>query len=631
MPLTGLRGNILSYDTETTGLNPWNSVVYKKYGMKPARPFAFAFHDAKGNKAFIRWEVNPKNREVIPVKKEAKLLSDILGDPNIIKVGHNISFDIRMTRLSGIDFDWTQVHDTQFMARILTGGSLFSYQLKPLAKMWLGMDEEDLALLMKSVLQARRLGKKNGWAISNKETHGKEHVKSDMWLGDHNLLEVYGNGDSERTILIFLGMYKFFSEEPDLLEIYNTEIKLMRNVYRAETYGVRVFPDKLISLRKFYQDYCNKWKTEVNCNGGKGLNLSSPVQLVNLFCKQRKYVTKKRTDAGNPSVDAAELARLAKKDTLAKAILEYKAGESMLTKFINSYEKFMAPQKDFMVLHANFHQMGTNTARFSCSDPNLEQVAAEDSAKKKADISLRPREALGARPGHLIYLPDYSQMEVWVFAFQSQDKILMEALMSGQDVHAVVANLVWGFKPDYEENKKLYRKKGKTMMFLKIYGGTAKAAMDLMDCTRDEAQEAIDDFDIKFPGVNEFLDRMSRQAETQGYIKNAFGRQYYIDPHRSYIAVNYLVQGTCADVVKRAMNRLSKYFINHCEPSTQWLLPIHDELFIEVHKKDHSRLLQSKIIDLMQRDSNMVGVPIPLPVSMKVSDDYWSNAKEIKP
>jgi DNA polymerase I-like protein with 3'-5' exonuclease and polymerase domains len=79
------------------------------------------------------------------------------------------------------------------------------------------------------------------------------------------------------------------------------------------------------------------------------------------------------------------------------------------------------------------------------------------------------------------------------------------------------------------------------------------------------------------------------------------------------------------------MNRLSKYFINHCEPSTQWLLPIHDELFIEVHKKDHSRLLQSKIIDLMQRDSNMVGVPIPLPVSMKVSDDYWSNAKEIKP
>jgi DNA polymerase-1 len=628
MSLSSLKGNLISYDTETTGLNPWPSLVYKKYGMKPARPFAFAFGDQYGNHAYIRWEINPKNREVVPNKAEARWISDLLGDPKIRKVGHNISFDIRMTRLSGIKFDWTLVDDTMFIAHILTGGSFFTYALKPLAQKWLGIEEEDLDKLLASVRKARYPARKAGWAISNEETHGKEHVKSDLWLGDMKLCKAYALDDVDRVMLLFMGMSKILNKEPRLLEIYQTEINLMRKVYLAEARGVRVIPHRLDSLDRFYSEYGKRWEVEVNKHGGKGLNINSSQQLVKLFCVERGYTTRKRTDSGNPSIDAAELARLAKKDKLAKAILECKVSQSMLTKFIKPYRRFMAPQDGCMILHPNFHQIGPVTARFSCSDPNLEQVADEESAKKRADIGLRPREALGVRPNHVLYLPDYSQMEVWIFAFQARDEILMKALLSGEDIHTAVAKPIWGDMPDWEERLLYYRKKGKTLMFLKQYGGTAKAASELLECSREEAQEAIDDFDFKLPGVNRFIEKMSALAEKDGYIENPFGRIYAIDYKYSYKAVNYLVQGTCADILKRAMVRLHDYFNKNCQPTTRWLIPLHDELFIEVHKKDHSMALQKKIIEIMQADYKIVGLPRPLPVKLKISGDVWSNAKE---
>ena len=174
MSLSSLKGNVIGFDTETTGLNPWNSAVYRKYSMNPARPFAFALKDIYGNKAYIRWEVDPMTRKVLRRAEDTRALSAILGDPSIAKVGHNVSFDIRMCRLMGIKVDWTRVHDTQFMAHVLTGGSLFSYALKSLARQWLEMENDKQMALEVSTKKARLEAKKKGWNISNEETHGKK-------------------------------------------------------------------------------------------------------------------------------------------------------------------------------------------------------------------------------------------------------------------------------------------------------------------------------------------------------------------------------------------------------------------------------------------------------------------------
>lgn len=632
MSLSSLNGKVLIYDVETTGLNPWRSLIYSKYSMEPARPFAFAFMDELGNKAYIRWEVDPKTRKVIPVKSDQRKMSDILRDPSLVKIGHNLGFDIRQTRMSGMEFDWTRIHDTLPLSHVYTGGSLqvlTHYALKPLCKHLLGIPEDDQTKLLESVKKARTLAKKKGWALSNKETHGKDFIKSDYWLGDPDLCRTYALKDVYRAGCLFFAIIDEIKKVPQRYNTYLREIAFLKEIYRSETRGVRVLPETLDSLEIFYEDYMKKWKKVADREGGKDLNFNSPKQMVNIFCHQKGYKTTERTATGQPSIDAAELKRLSEKDPLAKAILEYKAGDDMLTKFINPYRRFMEKRSDSeWVLHPSFRQCGTATGRTSCADPNLQQAAAEDSAKKKADIGLKPREAIGPRKGHLWLMPDYSQMEVWIFAFDAGDPILTKALLNGEDIHTATSTQAWGDEPDFKERAKYYRKMGKTLQFLKQYGGTAKAASRLLECSKAEAQDVIDRYDERLPGVAAFVERMTLKAESEGSIENVFGRWSPFEPEWAYKAVNYSVQGTCADIMKRAYIRLAKYLrqnkLGHV------LANIHDEIIIELPVKNCTPQLLKEIIKLMQKDSKRVGIPVPLPVGMKKTLTVWSKAEEIK-
>lgn len=632
MSLLSLKGSIIAFDTETTGLNPWSSAVYAKYGMAPARPFAFAFKDVFGNSAFIRWEVNANTRQVIASARDIKDMSEVLGDPNIVKVGHNISFDIRMSRLSGIKFDWTNIHDTQFLSHVLTGGSLFSYKLKDLALQWLEMENTSQKALEENTKKARHEAKKKGWNISNEETHGKkEFWRSDYWLADSKLLEEYALDDLNMTLPLFLGLEEELKKTPSLIPVYKTEIAVMKELYRMEGAGVNCFPEKLKSLRHFYKNYSNSWRKKIEDFGEKDLNINSPKQMVELFIKKRKNKVYSYTDKGSPSIDNNELLRLSENDPLAKAILECKASESMIIKFINPYERFMAKDKNCWILHPNFRQT-TVTGRLSCSDPNLQQVASEDSVKKRADIELKPREALGPRPGYVWYLLDYSQMEVWLFAFQAKDKILMQALLEGRDVHEAIGKQVWGHLPDWKPGKTIYRKKGKTTMFLKQYGGTAKAGAAFFRCSREEAQDVIDEFDRRLPGVSDYVERKTRFAEKAGMIENVFGRRYYLDPQFAYKAVNYDIQGPCADMLKRAICRIGNTLRLFKEWESRLVLTIHDELIVET-SLNADKLYRHKIINTlkseMQADSKKVGLPVPIPVGCKITSTVWANAKEL--
>lgn len=624
MPLSNLNWKCISFDTETTGLHSWGT--FKRYGHFPARPFAFAFTDSDGEQAYIRWEVDPKTRRVIPEKKSQAAMSALLGDPAVIKIGHNIPFDVRMCRASGIKFSWTNTHDTQILSHIFTGGSLFSYALKPLCREWFDFEEDDQKALLDSVKKARNEAKKLGWAIATEESHGSGYIKSDYWLGDRKLCETYAVRDTERAIYIYLKLMPLMT--PELLNLYKHELKLMIEIYNIEKAGIRILKDKIPGLEKFYQDYANSWKKKIEAER-PGININSPKQLVTIFVDELKYKTRKKTKGGSPSIDATELKNLSEKHPLAKAILECKAAEAMLTKFIKSYKHFMVQEKSGLwVIHPSFWQTGTKTGRLSCSNPNMQQAAAEDSAKKRADIGLKPRELFGPRPGYVWYLPDFSQMEVWVFAFQAKYKFMIDTLLSGKDFHMETAFHVWGKKPDWEENKKHYRKMGKTMMFLKQYGGTSKAAAELLQCNRFKAQQALDEFDTRLPGINAFIEKTVIQIERSGFICNPFGRQYLIDERFAYKGVNYLIQGTCADVMKRAMVRLGCFYKKE-NLDCKNLLTLHDEIIIEVNKKEHSKDLQKKIVSLMQKDSAQAGLSIPLPITMKESFTTWAEAKEV--
>ena len=297
--------------------------------------------------------------------------------------------------------------------------------------------------------------------------------------------------------------------------------------------------------------------------------------------------------------------------------------------------------------HTNFFAGEINVKN---SDPNLQQVAATDTGLRRSEIPQRPRECFGPRPGCLWYLPDYSQIEVWVFAFLSGEEDMQQLLLSGYDFHQGVADKSFVQRPDYKERKKYYRKLAKLIMFGKLFGGGVGSEekpgrmTKLLDMPFDQAKEFIDSFEEQFARVKSFMKDMVKRAKHEGEAWNVFGRKYRMEYDWAYKVVNYLVQGTAADVLKCAVIRLdwmlsTRY--NH--PQLGLINSVHDENIIEVPYELHSKQLMREIMWTMQMDSmRVLELPVPLPVGMKITSSRflgadprkriarWSDTKDVK-
>ena len=635
-----IKDNVVSYDTETTGVRPYGD--YDRWGYHPSRPFAFSFYDTEGNSAFFRLEVDPFTRRVIPDKRIKREVGAILKNRKIRKVGQNLGFDIRMSEMSDMKFNG-DIDDTLFMAKIVTGGSEINYGLKEMGVKYLDVSNDDEKELGDATKKARTKAKKLGWLIATKEEFGDQAYKADYWLAPLKLLERYAVCDAERTMLFWLLWKEELDATPNLAKIYEMEMKLFWLTKKMEELGPRVFPKRLDELREYYEGYKKKWLKVANANGGKGMNFRSGKQKIKKFIIDRGHKPLKWGDEikkphyteldrhRNPKVDGTFIKSIAMKgDKLAKAILEYETGNHAIKGFLDPYDKFRIFENGVWVVHPNYKQMGCVTVRYSCGDPNLMQVAAPDGGGKKADVILRPREAFGPRPGHIWYLADYSQIEVWLFAYCSGEEAMIKALHSGHDFHGSIAFKVWGHLPDYKKNKSFYRKRGKLLMFCKVYGGGAGAVADLLGCSKEEARGFIQEYDDSMPGVRRFMKRMVNKIERDGMFNNPFGRTFCIDSRFSYKSVNYMIQGTAADILKQAMLNVDALLQRRWK-GCHILLTIHDELVIEIPKKYHSKRLMREIINAMQSNFHTyVGCPVPLPVSIKYATRRWSDAKKIE-
>ena len=399
-----------------------------------------------------------------------------------------------------------------------------------------------------------------------------------------------------------------------------------------ENKGTRVFPENIDILYEFYSLYLKKQLKIANVNGGKGLNFRSSKQMRELFYTKKGYKPYAFTPANNPRLNGEDLTSIAEEhhDVLANAILEYRGGAHILTAFLDNYRNFMTKESaSTWVLHPNFKQCGPVTGRFSCSDPNLMNVAAPVSNRRWAKVISRTREAFGPRKGYLWYLPDYSQIEVWVYSFLAQEKIMMKALLSGKDFHGTISKEVWENEPDYATRMHHYRQCAKLLMFCNIYGGGTKKIALLMRSSYNNAKKFNDKFYLELPGVKQFGKRMTNKATREGKIVSPFGRTYFFKSDFAYKAVSHLVQGSAADIIKRAMIALHELF------QTKWkgcylLLTIHDELVIEIPEHLHSKLLIKDIEKCMQLDSHeIIGCPVPLPISLKIAKKSWSELTDV--
>ena len=496
-----------------------------------------------------------------------------------------------------------------------------------------------------------------------------------------DLVQRYAIGDVIRAILMKKFFMQWINEDDRLVNTYKREMALFWCLRRMEDRGTRVYPDHNSYLISWYQEYMKKMRDMGDTDGGKGLNYMSPKQLMRIFYEERGYpvqfkerkkidkATGEKIVVSTPTLGKDQFAILGGtdedtgeyKDTLAKAALEWRAGKQTIKSFLNIYSTFWYPEsgipypsdgfdrgawsqdvpywddkgqlvgtwadvygRGVWVLHPNYNQCGAVTGRLTCSDPNLQQVAAEDTGLRKAEIPAKPRECFGPRPGYIWYLPDYSQVEVWLFAFLFKEKEMQKLLLSGHDFHQGVANKTFIFKSDYELRKKYYRKLAKLIMFGKLYGGGIGTPekpgrmCSLLDQPYEETKAFIESFDEQFEAVSRESKRITKQIKKTGEWWNAYGRRYVLGHNIAYKGVNYNIQGTAADLLKVAIIRLD-FMLRRRWPGVHLINTIHDEFIIEVPLELHCQRLMREIMWVMQMDSEKIGIPVPLPVGMKVT------------
>jgi len=666
------KGNIVAVDTETTGLKGWGipSLMQEKKGHYPCRPFAFSFCDSKGNTHYERLEVDPYSREIIEPNKwpGRDRIQKVLGDESITKVFHNASFDIHMLKLSGYIIRGP-IQDTLIMAHLITGGDEFKYGLKELGEKFLGFSKEDQIDLIASVRQARKVGKTLGYCIAEKGEFGKEPEKADYWLGDPKLCDKYAVGDVERTMLLYLlFLDEMERSSRELQDLYRVEMDLMPVLIAMEERGVRVYEKRLKILTNFYRDQAKiHYDKAVKLGFPKDANAGSPVQLAKFFFETRGHPPRytetfnEKKGRNNYKCNNAVMYELAKDDVIANELLESRSAQYAYNSFMLPYERCVTIEEDgYWTMHPNYRQCGPITGRISATEPNMMTVASGQTFRTKSQIRMRNRELFGPRDGYVWYLPDFSQEEVWIFARLAEAEKMLEVLSTGKDFHSAIAESIWFAHDDYYftycydcmkthdsrkydhcphcsntnpmtlfPNKKLYRQFAKLIMFCRLYGGGIGKVAELAGVDRSKAEQIVDDYNKALPEVAQYQERIANIVAMDGKLVNPFGRQYFLDRKSSYRGTNYMVQGTCADLMKRAMIRIHRLFRDVWK-GCHLLLTLHDEIICEIPEKFHSKKLMRDIILVMQEDWKFLGLPRPIPIGMSITKSVWSEKKKIQ-
>jgi DNA polymerase I len=485
-------------------------------------------------------------------------LKPLLENPSVLKIGHNLKFDMLVLARHGVGL--APYDDTLVMSFALDAGKQFSHSM------------DELAL--------RHFGHR---CITFADVCGKG--KSQLTFDQVPLPDAtrYAAEDADVTFRLAQRMRPRLSRESVTRVYERVDRPLVPVIAVMERHGIKVDRGHLSRLSAEFAGQMASLEAEIHDLAGHKFAVGSPKQLGEVLFAKMELKSGRKGKAGALSTDANELERLAAQgEPIARKVLDWRQVAKLKSTYTDNLQAQINAETGRV--HTSYNLIGAQTGRLSSNDPNLQNIPI------RTENGRRIREAFIAEPGNVLLSADYSQIELRLAAHMADVPALKQAFANGDDIHSLTAMELFG-----EVNRDT-RGRAKTINFSILYGISRWGLAGRMGTTADEAQGLIDRYFERFPGINRYIAETLEHVREAGFTQTLFGRKTHFTNIRSKVqnerqgaeraAINAPIQGTCADIIKRAMVRMTPALVTAGLPNVRMLLQVHDELVFELPEAD---------------------------------------------
>lgn len=582
---------LLSIDTETTSTNArWADLVGISVGWEV------------GKARYIPVRA-PAGEPVLDQQQCLEILRPVLEDPKIGKIGQNLKYDLTVLRAAGINVQGV-VFDTMVAHYLLESGAR-SHGMDELSRRYLGHETVKISELIGSGKNQKRMDEVPLETIS-----------------------FYASEDADIPLRLYPILRERLEEEGLFSLLQDVELPLIEVLADLEYNGIRVDVERLGVLSELYGNRMERLEAEIHDIAGRPFNIASPKQLAQILFEERGLPVVRKTKTG-ASTDAEVLEQLAKIDPLPRKIIEYRQYAKLKNTYLDTLPHLINPKTG--LVHTSFNQVVAATGRLSSNEPNLQNIPIRTEEGREIRSAFRP-----SQEDWVLVCADYSQIELRVLAHFSQDEALIDAYRQNQDIHAKVAAEVYEVPLDQVSSSQ--RRSAKAINFGIVYGQSAFGLAKSLDISKEEAFGFIDAYFKRYPGVDEFMEQTLQKCYEEGYVHTILNRKRKIDGVRSpakrdrlarqltmpeRTAVNTVIQGSAADIIKLAMLRVRPK-LRDCSFPVNVLLQIHDELIFETpkgHVDDLVAIIQAEMMAAAK-------LAVPLVVDVE-SGPNWADCQPV--
>ncbi|MFQ2764715.1 DNA polymerase I [Aeromonas caviae] len=578
---------LFSFDTETTSLDYMEArVVGVSFAIEPGKAAYVPFgHDYLGAPVQLT--------EAVVLGK----LKPLLEDPARLKVGQNLKYDRNVLLNHGIELQGI-AYDTMLESYVLNS-TASRHDMDSLARRYLNVE-----------------------TISFEDIAGKGVKQLTFNQIELEQAAPYAAEDADITLRLHQTLWGKLSAEPGLAKVFSEiELPLLPVLARMERLGTTIEPKLLHQQSQEIEVRLAELEKQAHELAGQEFNLSSPKQLGEILFTKLGLPIIKKTPKGAPSTAEEVLAELAETYELPRLLMEHRGLAKLKSTYTDKLPLMIKPQTGRV--HTSYHQAVAATGRLSSTDPNLQNIPVRNEQGR------RIRQAFIPCAGYKLVAADYSQIELRIMAHLSGDKGLLTAFAEGKDIHKATAAEVFGVALDAVTSD--MRRSAKAINFGLIYGMSAFGLAKQLGIGRAEAQKYMDLYFERYPGVLEYMERTRQQAEAQGYVETLFGRRLYLPDIKSRnaglrkaaerAAINAPMQGTAADIIKRAMINVDDWIRGIEDESIRMLMQVHDELVFEIREEK----LEEYIAIIKDKMSAAAELHVPLVVEAGTGDN-WDQA-----